>query len=175
MAEEQAAQPDAGMVTRLARDVLNSTEALTKQVAALRTELATAQAKAAADIEAAKQHAAEVAAAEVAAERKDRRRASFKFAVVVGLDILLSLSTFWLVTDLIQIEDSLRRTQQQVLCPLYEVFGESIAADPGQRAALSAAQQKIYDETVKIVHDGYVALDCRPATPPLPTPSSPSH
>ena len=60
-------------------------------------------------------------------------------------------------------------TRFKVLCPLYS-FVLSLAK-PDVRASLPPDQQKIFDEEIRVFHDGYITLKC---TPPLPATSSPT-
>jgi hypothetical protein len=60
------------------------------------------------------------------------------------------------------------RTSNEVLCPLYEVFLDSVenappqAADNDRDGKTTEAEQEQYDHAVKVIQDGYRTLDCNP-------------
>jgi len=152
---------DAERLADAADLVSHSTASLVEQIAGLRADFRAARQQAEADIQAAKDAAAE----DVAAERRDRRRATWKFALVVLVDVVLSGVSLGLYVDQRATEAKLHETQTAVLCPLYRLFAQAIQAPrvgetDRQRAVRLAAQKPILD--------GYVRLGCTPPLPPLP-------
>jgi hypothetical protein len=164
---------DAEMLADAAGRMSHSTESLVGQIAGLREDFRAAREQAAADIEAAKQQAA----ADVAAERRDRRRAGWKFALVVIADLVLSLVIGGLYLSERntnhKLEDSLRQnyttaaqqqvTRVRVLCPLYTLL-LAAASNPSPEVAALPAQQARLAAALATIRDGYQTLGC----PPLP-------
>lgn len=162
-------------LTQAADQVAVSADALTEQLKALRVELHDAMRAAEDSVEAAKKKAAQ----DVAAERRDRRYAGYKFALVVVLDIVLSLVSLGLWYSQEQtnnrLQTSLRenyttaqqqdRTRVRVLCPLYTLLLDA-AQSPTPRTPDTPAQQEQVAKAVKTIQDGYATLGC---TPKLPT------
>ena len=120
----QAPKPDPATLAEAAEQVSTQAGAVIEQIAQLRTELHDARAKAEADVAAAKKQAE----ADVAAERRDRRIASWKFALVILVDVVLSAVSLGLYVDQRDTEAKLHETQVAVLCPLYKLFAQAIAA-----------------------------------------------
>jgi len=152
------AATDAERLAAAAGLVSHSTESLVDQIAGLREDFRAAREQAEADLEAAKQQAAK----DVAAERRDRRRATWKFAAIVFIDVVLSASALGLYVDQRSTETKLHETQVAVLCPLYRLFAQAIQAPrvgetDQQRAVRIAAQGPIIS--------GYIKLGCTPALP----------
>lgn len=173
MSEGHEAATDAERLTEAADQVSHSTASLVEQISGLRDDFRVAREQAEADIEAAKQQAA----SEVAAERRDRRRANWKFTLVVAADLLLSLVIGGLYLSEQdtnhKLEASLRQnyttaaqqqvTRVKVLCPLYTIL-LAAATDPTPRAPGTPEQQARVARAVQTIQDGYKTLGC----PPLP-------
>lgn len=156
---------DATALTEAAGMVSGQAQAVVEQIALLRTELHDARVKADEDIAAAEAKAAQ----EVAAERRDRRRAGWKFATVVLIDVVLSGVSLGLYVDQRATESKLHETQVSVLCPLYKLFAQAIQAP---RVGETDQQKAVRLAAARPIRDGYAKLGC---TPPLPaTPSTPS-
>jgi hypothetical protein len=161
MTDEHEAATDAERLAEAAGLVSHSTESLVRQITGLRDDFRAARERAEADIEAAKQ----AAARDVADERRDRRRAGWKFAIVVAVDVVLSAVSLALYADQRATEAKLHDTQVAVLCPLYRVLAQAtmlprVGETDGQRAVRMAAQEPI--------RTGYLKLGCNPPLPPLP-------
>lgn len=162
MADEQAPDAPSRDVAGLqatADQVSGSADALTEQLSKLRAELRGATEKATTDIAAAKAKAS----ADVREERSDRRRAMWRFVLVIAVDVALSLVSLVLYLDQRATDAQLHRTQHNVLCPLYALFIQAVDTAPAgesaqQRASRLAAQQPI--------RMGYATLKCTPALPP---------
>jgi hypothetical protein len=146
------------VLAQIAGQVAGSADKVVEQLAALRQDLHDATTQANQDIAAAKKKAA----AEVAAERRDRRRANWKFGIVVALDIALSAVSLGLYVDQRDTDARLRQTQQAVLCPLYTLFVSAVqTAPPGE----TPAQHAIRLAAQNTVRRGYRALGCKPPLP----------
>lgn len=162
MTDGHESATDAERLADAADHVSLSTASLVEQIAGLRADFRADREQAAADL----QEARERAAADVAAERRDRRLATWKFGIVVLIDVVLSAVSVGLYVNLRDTEATLHQTQTAVLCPLYRLFVQAVQAPQAgetdqQRAARIAAQEPILT--------GYTKLGC---TPPLP-PSTP--
>lgn len=101
--------------------------------------------------------------------------------VLAGFVVLKLVTIIVLIVVLVdlnganhRIRDSLRQSyvtsQQQaqtrikVLCPLYSVLLASIGSQPPS-GNVGSALRKQYDASVKVIRDGYAALDCASSTP----------
>lgn len=170
--EETPGVPDStDTLKHVADKVAISADKVVEQLAALQQELHDATEKANADIATAKAKAA----ADVALERKDRRRAAVKFAVVVGLDVVLSLVSLGLYISQGQtnrrLEESLHQnyltaqqqqvTRVRVLCPLYEVL-LTAASSPNPEATQTPQQKARLASALATIEDGYRTLGCKP-------------
>lgn len=166
-------------LTRAAEQVSGSADKVVEQLASLQRELHEATQRANEDIDAAKKKAA----ADVAAERRDRRYANYKFALVVVLDIVLSLVSISLYYSQVQtnnrLQTSLRQnyltSQQQaeirtkVLCPLYTVL-LTAASSPNPEVTQTPVEKARIATALATIQAGYVTLRCTPALPKLPSP-----
>jgi hypothetical protein len=159
MSEEQQAATDAEKLAEAAGLVSHSTDALVGHITALRDDFRAAREQAEADIEAAKAQAA----ADVAAERRDRRRASWKFAVIVAVDVVLSAVVLALTADQRATEAKLHDTQVAVLCPLYKVLAQATALP---RVGETDQQQAVRLAAQEPIRNGYLKLGCEPLLPP---------
>lgn len=170
MTDDEHTPDVAEAITEAAGLVSGRAAEVAKQIAGLRADLAAAQEKATEDIKKARQEAEAAAAADVAAERRDRRRASWKFALVILIDIVLSGTTLGLYIDQRATEAKLHETQVLVLCPLYKLFAQAIQLP---RVGETDRQRAVRLEAAKPIRDGYTKLGC---APPLPatTSSAPS-
>ena len=161
----EANQESAG-IAAAAEQVSGHAQRVAEQIESLRRELHEARQKADEDIAAAQAQSAQ----DVAAERRDRRLANWKFAIVVAVDLVLSAVSVGLYADQRATESKLHQTQTAVLCPLYKLFAQAIQAPrvgetDQQKAVRIAAQEPILT--------GYVRLGCTPLLPTLPTPTPP--
>lgn len=157
--EAHEAAVEAERLAEVAELVSHSTASLVEQIAGLREDFRAAREQADADIETAKTQAA----ADVATERQDRRRAAWKFTLIVLIDVVLSAVSLGLYVDQRATEAKLHETQVAVLCPLYRLFAQAIQAPrvgetDQQRAVRMAAQEPILN--------GYIRLGCTPPLPP---------
>lgn len=159
MTDERETATDAELIAEAAGRMSHSTESLVGQITGLRDDFRAAREQAEADIEAARQQAA----ADVAAERLDRRRAGWKFALVVVIDVVLSGVSLGLYVDQRATEDKLHETQVAVLCPLYRLFAQAIQAP---RVGETDQQKTVRLAAQKPILDGYTRLGCSPPLPP---------
>lgn len=159
MTDEHEAATDAEKLAQAAGLVTHSTESLVEQITALRKDFRAAREQADADLEAAK----EQAAAAVAAERRDRRRATWKYALVLLIDLVLSGASLGLYVDQRATEAKLHETQVSVLCPLYRLFAQAIAAP---RVGETEQQKATRLAAAGPIRTGYTKLGCNPPLPP---------
>lgn len=152
---EEASAPDTAGLAEVAERVSGDAQVIAEQLAGIRAELAEARLKADEDIAAAKKQAA----LDVAAERRDRRHASWKFALVVLVDVVLSAVSLGLYVDQRDTEATLHKTQVSVLCPLYKLFAQAIQAP---RVGETGQQKAVRLAAAKPIQDGYTTLGCQP-------------
>lgn len=146
---------DPAALVQAAQAMLEQVQVLTEQVTLLREELAEFRAKTDRNIADAQRRAV----AEVATERKDRRRAAWKFAAVVVLDIVLSGVSLGLWIDQRSTDAQVRQTQHTVLCPLYRILLSAVTApQPGS----TPQQAAIRDAALATIRKGYGTLHCEP-------------
>lgn len=150
---------DAERLAEAAGLVSHSTDSLVAQITALRNDFRAAREQADADLEAAKAQAA----AGVAAERRDRRRASWKFIIILLIDVVLSGVSLGLYADQRATEAKLHETQTAVLCPLYKLFAQAIAAP---RVGETEQQKATRLAAAEPIRTGYTKLGCNPPLPP---------
>jgi hypothetical protein len=163
MSDGHEAATDAERLTEAADQVTHSTASLVEQITGLREDFRADREQAAAGL----QEAREQAAADVAAERRDRRLATWKFGIVVLVDVVLSAVSVGLYVNLRDTEATLHQTQTAVLCPLYRLLAQAaltpqVGETDQQRAARISAQGPILT--------GYTKLGCSPPLPPSTPP-----
>lgn len=147
--------PDTAALTEAADEVSTRAVAVAEQISMLRMELRDARAKADRDIADAEAKSARA----VAAERRDRRRAGWKFALVVLVDVVLSAVSLGLYVDQRATEAKLHETQVSVLCPLYRLFAQAIQAP---RVGETDQQRAVRLAAAKPIRAGYTTLGCQP-------------
>ena len=125
----------------------------------LRADLRAAEEHAAAELLEAEKRSTEKLKAENAARKRNQKRTW----VTIVLDISLSVAGLWLYHSVADTQRQQSQTRTEVLCPLYSFPLASV--DPARRAALPAAEQKIYDAEVRVIRDGYAVLGCQPVLP----------
>ena len=155
MTDGHESASEAEVLVEAAGRMSHSTESLVEQIVGLREDFRVAREQASADIEAAKAKAAK----EVAQERRDRKRAGWKFGLVILIDVVLSGVSLGLYVDQRATEAKLHETQTAVLCPLYRLFAQAIQAP---RVGETEQQKAVRLAAQKPILDGYTTLGCRP-------------
>jgi hypothetical protein len=104
-------------------------------------------------------------------DQSSQRRFSRWLAASIALDLMLTVG-MGLGLDRVnansdRIDSIQERTSGRVLCPLYELLVAQVenapkdAADDDDDGNITAQEQAEYDRTVKVIRDGYAALECR--------------
>lgn len=103
-----------------------------------------------------------------------QRRVNRWLTVLMTLIVMLALVVVYVLYRVDQNADSIGdiqdRTSSQVLCPLYGLLVAQIetapsdAADDDGDGVVTDAEQASFDATVRVIRDGYAALDCRPSS-----------
>lgn len=101
---------------------------------------------------------------DVQEESLRRNRNVLRVAIVgLALDLLLTIFGGYLFNEIrgntTDIETVQTRTSVQVLCPLYQVFLNSIKANP-HPPGLTPEQQKDRDDATITIQEGYDILQC---------------
>lgn len=159
MSDGHEAAMEAERLAEVADLVSHSTASLVEEIAGLREDFRVAREQADADIEAAKAQAA----ADVATERQDRHRAAWKLALILLIDVVLSGVSLGLYADQRATEAKLHETQTAVLCPLYKLFAQAIAAP---RVGETEQQKAVRVAAAEPIRTGYTKLGCNPPLPP---------
>ena len=101
-------------------------------------------------------------------QRSQRTQRGINMALAISLifDIILSVAVGFgyfridgNAQDISEIQD---RTSRQVLCPLYQLLvDQSQAVTPEELEELSEKEKEEFKETVRVITQGYQALDCQ--------------